>query len=100
MEIARQLTWSTERARQYHYRTKDKIEVDVVLETPDGRIVGIEVKAGATVRAEDLGGLRNLANQLGDRFIAGFVLYTGSQTLPFGEKIRATPMDSLWCLAP
>jgi hypothetical protein len=75
-------------------------EVDVVQETPDGRIVGVEVKAGATVRAADLTGLRNLANQTGDRFVAGFVLYTGPQTLPFGGKIRAVPLDALWHLAP
>jgi predicted AAA+ superfamily ATPase len=100
MELARQLTWSDERARLYHYRTKDKLEVDAVLETPDGRVVGIEVKAGSTVRSEDLGGLRNLSNALGDRFVAGFVLYTGQQTLPFGEKIRAMPIDALWRLTP
>jgi predicted AAA+ superfamily ATPase len=100
MELARQLTWSDERARLYHYRTKDKLEVDAVLETPDGRVVGVEVKAGATVRTEDLSGLRNLANLLGDRFVAGYVLYTGQQTLPFGEKIRALPVDALWRLAP
>lgn len=58
MELARQLTWSDERARLYHYRTKDRLEVDAVLETPDGRVVGIEVKAGATIRAEDVTGLR------------------------------------------
>ncbi|WP_460399474.1 DUF4143 domain-containing protein [Actinophytocola sediminis] len=40
MELARQLTWSTERARLYHYRTKDKQEVDAVIETPDGRVIG------------------------------------------------------------
>lgn len=100
MELARQLTWSDERARLYHYRTKDGLEVDAVLETPDGRVVGVEVKAGATVRTEDLSGLRNLAGLLGDRFVAGFVLYTGQQTLPFGEKIRAMPADALWRLAP
>lgn len=100
MELARQLTWSEERGRLYHYRTKDKLEVDAVVETPDGRVVGIEVKAGATVRTEDLAGLRNLANHLGDRFIAGFVLYTGQQTLPFGDKLRAVPLDGLWRLGP
>ncbi|MDQ4118023.1 MAG: ATP-binding protein [Actinomycetota bacterium] len=100
MELARQLTWSEARARQFHYRTRDQLEVDVVLESPDGRIIGIEVKAGATVRGEDLSGLRNLVNHVGDRFVAGYVLYTGSQTLPFGEKIRALPMDALWRLAP
>jgi len=100
MELARQLTWSQERARLYHYRTKDKVGVDVVLETPDGRVIGVETKAGATIRTEDLAGLRNLARQLGDRFVAGYVLYTGQQSLSFGERIKALPLDALWRLAP
>jgi predicted AAA+ superfamily ATPase len=100
MELARQLTWSDELGRLYHYRTKDGIEVDAVIETADGRVIGVEVKSGATVRTEDLAGLRNLARILGDRFVGGYVLYTGQQTLPFGEKIRAVPMDALWRLAP
>jgi predicted AAA+ superfamily ATPase len=96
MEIARQLTWNEQRARLFHYRTKDKVEVDAVLETPDGRVVAVEVKAGATVRAEDLSGLRHLAHRLGPRFIAGYVLYTGGQSLSFGDRIRALPIDVLW----
>ncbi|HEY1916573.1 MAG TPA: ATP-binding protein [Streptosporangiaceae bacterium] len=100
MELARQLTWSEERARLFHYRTKDKLEVDAVLETPDGRVVAVEVKAGATIRAEDLAGLRSLAHNLGDKFVAGYVLYTGHQALSFGDRIKALPMDALWLLAP
>jgi predicted AAA+ superfamily ATPase len=100
MELARQLTWSSERVRLDHYRTKDKVEVDAVLETPDGRVVAIEVKAGATVRAEDLAGLRHLAQRLGPRLVAGYVLYTGQQTLPFGDRVRALPIDALWQTAP
>jgi uncharacterized protein len=100
MEVARQLTWSSERARLYHYRTKDRVEVDAVLETPDGRIVAIEAKAGATIRAEDLAGLRHLAQRLGSRFVAGYILYTGQQTLPFGDRLRALPVDALWQCAP
>lgn len=100
MELARQLTWAGERARLYHYRTKDKLEVDAVIEAPDGRVIAVEVKAGATVRTEDLAGLRNLASHLGDKFIAGYVLYTGQQTLSYGGKIKALPMDALWLLAP
>jgi predicted AAA+ superfamily ATPase len=100
MELARQLTWSAERARLFHYRTRDGVEVDAILETPDGRVVAVEVKAGATVRTEDLAGLRHLAQRLGPRFVAGFVLYTGQQTLPFGDRIRALPVDALWETAP
>jgi predicted AAA+ superfamily ATPase len=100
MELARQLTWSEVRARLYHYRTKDGVEVDAVLESADGRVVAVEVKAGATVRAEDLAGLRHMAERVGSRFVAGYVLYTGGQTLPFGDKLRALPIDALWRLAP
>ena len=100
MELARQLTWAEERGRLYHYRTKDKLEVDAVIETPDGRVIAVEVKAGATVRTEDLAGLRNLASHLGDKFVAGYVLYTGQQTLSYGGRIKALPMDALWLLAP
>jgi len=96
MELQRQLTWSQQHARLYHYRTKDKVEVDAVIETPDGRVVAVEVKAGATVRSEDLRGLRHLAERLGDRFVAGFVLYTGQQRLPFGERLAALPLAVLW----
>jgi uncharacterized protein len=96
MELSRQLTWSDQRAELYHYRTKDKVEVDAVLENRQGRVVGIEVKAGSTVRQEDFRGLRHLADRLGDDFIVGLVLYTGSQTLPFGPLLRAMPISALW----
>jgi predicted AAA+ superfamily ATPase len=100
MELARQLSWADERVRLHHYRTRDRVEVDAVLESADGRIVGIEVKAGSTVRSEDLAGLRHLAERVGPRFVAGYVLYTGQQTLPFGERLRAMPIDALWTLSP
>lgn len=96
MELARQLTWSTRRARLYHYRTRDGVEVDAVLEDRRGRVVAIEVKASSTVRNDDFRGLRHLAERLGDDFVLGVVLYTGPETLPFGPKIRAMPVSALW----
>jgi predicted AAA+ superfamily ATPase len=99
MELARQLTWAQERVRLYHYRTKDKVEVDAVLENRQGQVVGIEIKAGSTVRAEDFRGLRHLADRLGDDFLVGIVLHTGSQTLPFGPRLRAMPVSALWELS-
>ncbi|MFB4277370.1 ATP-binding protein [Nonomuraea sp. MTCD27] len=96
MELARQLTWSDELAELYHYRTKDGTEVDAVLENRQGRVVGVEVKAASTVRADDFKGLKHLADRLGDDFVAGVVLYTGTQTLPFGDRMRAMPVSALW----
>ena len=42
------------------------------------------------------GGLLLLAGRLGDDFVAGIVLYTGTSTLPFGDKLRAMPVSALW----
>jgi uncharacterized protein len=95
-ELARQLTWSQELVDLYHYRDHNKVEVDAVLENRQREVVGIEVKAASTVRSEDFNGLRRLADKLGDEFIVGIVLYTGTATLPFGPKLRAMPVSALW----
>ncbi|MGH8909423.1 MAG: ATP-binding protein [Egibacteraceae bacterium] len=100
MELARQLTWCDERAELFHYRTRDDVEVDAVLESRRGRVVGVEIKASSTVRAEDFRGLRHLAERLGDDFAVGIVLYTGDQTLPFGPRLRAMPVSALWQTSP
>lgn len=99
-ELARQLSWSEEPARLWHYRDRDGVEVDAVLERSSGEVVGVAVKAAETARAEDFRGLRHLARRLGDRFRAGFVLYTGGQSLPFGDGMRALPMAALWTSPP
>jgi predicted AAA+ superfamily ATPase len=95
-EIAKQLTWCDTSARLYHYRDRDGYEVDAILEDPLGRVVGIEVKAGETVRADDFGGLRLLRRRLGDRFVAGFVLHCGGQALSFGDGLASAPISALW----
>jgi predicted AAA+ superfamily ATPase len=81
-EVARQLTWAEEPVQLFHYRDRDKVEVDMVLEHASGTVIGVEVKAAETVRAEDFRGLRHLANRLGDRFRAGIVLYAASSNSP------------------
>jgi predicted AAA+ superfamily ATPase len=95
-ELARQLTWSEQVADLYHYRDQSRYEVDAVLENRRGQVVGIEVKAATTVGPDDFRGLRRLADRLGDDFLVGIVLYTGTSTLPFGDKLRAVPVSALW----
>lgn len=96
MELARQLTWSDSDVTMFHYRTRDQVEVDAVLENRRGQVVGIEVKAASTVGSDDFRGLRHLAERLGDDFLAGFVLHTGRHALPFGPKMTALPVSALW----
>jgi hypothetical protein len=40
--------------------------------------------------------LRALAEDAGDRFVRGCVLYRGEQVLPFGERLLAMPVRALW----
>jgi uncharacterized protein len=99
-EIARQLTWACEPAQLAHYRDRDGYEVDAVLEYESGDVVGVEVKAAETVRTDDFRGLRRLQRRLGTRFIAGFVLYSGTQQLSFGDRLTCLPLAALWHAAP
>ncbi len=95
-ELARQLSWTAEPVRLHHYRDRDGYEVDAVLEHAAGEIVAVEVKAAETVRSEDFRAIRHLARRLGDRLVVGIVLYSGAQALPFGDRLRALPISSLW----
>ena len=99
-EVFRQLTWAEEPVQLFHYRDRDKVEVDMVLEHASGSVIGIEVKAAKTVRRDDFQGLRHLADRLGNRFRAGIVLHAGEQPLSFGERLTALPIAALWMTKP
>ena len=60
-ELVKQAGWSDAGIEFFHYRTKEGTEVDLVMEDRLGRVVGIEVKASATVTPADFRGLRQLA---------------------------------------
>ncbi|UWU26021.1 ATP-binding protein (plasmid) [Rhizobium sp. CB3060] len=90
--------WTDLRLSFSHYRTKDQDEVDLVIEDRRGRIVGIEVKASATIRPSDIKGLRQLKAATGDRFLRGLVLHDHDRITPFEENISAVPLSSLWTL--
>jgi predicted AAA+ superfamily ATPase len=95
-EVARQLGWSTTRPVLHHFRTHAGQEVDLVLEDARGRIVGIEVKASATVTASDLSGLRALAAVAGKSWVQGLVLHLGRDTVAFAPGLTACPVGALW----
>lgn len=95
-ELTKQITWSTERVKLYHFRTASGIEVDLILENAAGNIVAVEVKSSQTVKADDFKGIKQLQQLVGDRLVHGIVLYTGTEALPFGDKLYALPVASLW----
>lgn len=95
-EIMKQAAWSEVQPQLFHYRSQAGQEIDVLLEDRQGRLVGIEIKARQTASAEDFKGLKDLQESLPARFHRGIVLYAGQQSIPFGEKLQALPISSLW----
>jgi predicted AAA+ superfamily ATPase len=95
-ELARQIGWSATRPALHHFRTHAGQEVDLVLEDARGRIVGIEVKASATVSAGHFNGLRALADVAGRSWVQGLVLHLGPDTVAFGPGLTACPVEALW----
>lgn len=95
-EVRRQLGWAETEARMFHFRDRDGIEVDLVLETSDRRVAGLEMKSAGSVAASDFTGLRFLRDKLGSRFAMGVVLHTGRKAVPFGDGLWALPYSALW----
>lgn len=95
-ELRRQASWHEDEVRFHHFRDKDGVEVDIVLERGGTQVAGVEVKASATVTAADFRGLRKLKEAAGKRFVAGVVLYDGETSAGFGDGLHAVPIRTLW----
>ena len=96
MELRKQASWSKTEPGLFHFRTLGGQEVDVVLESPSGDLVGVEVKTSTAVGSGDFKGLRSLAEETGSRFLQGVVLYQGHETVPFGKNLHAVPLEAIW----
>lgn len=96
MELKKQITWSERQLALYHYRQQTGQEIDLVLEDAGGALVGIEVKASASVSGRDFKGIRALAEANPRKFRRGVVLYAGETTVAFDPNLVAIPIRMLW----
>lgn len=95
-ELRKHATTAEGEYRLLYYRDMDKFEVDIVIENAAGQLVGVEVKASATIKETDLRGLKKLASLAPNQFKLGVLLYDGHETLPLGNGLWAAPVSSLW----
>ncbi len=94
-ELSKLVSWYDKKLTIFHYRDRDRHEVDFVIEKRGSGIVAIEVKTRATVKEADFRGIRKL-QQHSENFIAGVVLYDGERARSIGESLYALPIASLW----
>ena len=97
--VYNQLTAQTDLAPDfaiYQYRDKQKREIDFIIVSDDGKLLGIEVKAGSDVGESDFRALKWFRDNLAkDRPFTGVVVYTGELTLPFGQSLYAIPIGEI-----
>ena len=100
-EVRKMITWMDGTYGVGYWPNREGDEVDLVVErSEDEAVIGLEVKAAARVRSRDWKGLRLLRDQIGSRFRAGLVMYTGDMPYRLDERIYAMPIDKLWAGAP
>ena len=81
----------------FHYRDRQKREIDFIVKNDAGGLLGIEVKSGSAVSRNDARHMVWFKNNIAkEREFIGIVLYTGDITLPLGEDMYAVPMAALW----
>ncbi len=96
-QLQAQSAVSGTRYRLSHLREYDgRREVDVIAELAGGRIVGVEIKAAASVGRSDARHLSWLGEKMQERFAGGVVLHTGRDTFELGDRILAAPISTLW----
>ena len=96
MELRKHCAWSETQPQIYFWRAVSGQEVDLVLEDSAGHLVGVEVKARATLGGSDVRGLQAMANAVGKRWLRGVVLYTGTEVIPFAGNLHGLPLSLLW----
>jgi hypothetical protein len=81
----------------YQYRDAKKREIDFIVEKENEGLVGIEVKASRSVSKDDFAPQiwfrENLCKATSYRSV---VLYSGEDTLSFGDGKLAVPIAALW----
>ncbi len=95
-ELRKQAHWVDEPLAFHHYRDKDKVEVDIVMESASGGCFGVEVKAAASLQSADFRGLKRFRSVAGKRFRMGVLLYDGDHATAFGDGLFAVPIGALW----
>lgn len=96
-EIMAQVEAGDGRYELFHYRDREKREIDFLIEREDSHLLGIEIKAGSAVNRNDFRHISWFKNKLaGNRGFIGIILYTGEHPVSFGHNLWAIPLSFLW----
>ena len=96
-EIMAQVDAGDGRYELFHYRDREKREIDFLVEREDNALLGIEIKAGSAVGKKDFNHMRWFQKNLAkSRTFIGIILYAGEFPASFGNNLWAVPFGLLW----
>ena len=96
-QIITQIELNSNEYELYHYRDREKREIDFIIQDTNDNIYGIEVKSGSSVTKEQFKHIKWFKENLAkNKNFIGIVLYTGEQVVSFGENMLAVPINNLW----
>ncbi|TBT82478.1 ATP-binding protein [Propioniciclava sinopodophylli] len=96
LELAKQQAWSSTPYSLYHFRDLDGLEVDLIIEWADGRLLAIEVKSSTSITEKAWTNLIRFKDRFPDRHITGACLHAGTQTAVIGGWLHILPITALW----
>ena len=92
-ELLKAMAVSNQGCQLYHYRDKNKREVDFILSGHSGQATGIEVKAGMTIKREMFAAHEMLIEA--GNIQRGVIVYNGDRVLPFSDNLLAVPVGCI-----
>lgn len=96
-EIISQINANDDLYKLWHYRDRQQREIDFIIEDENGATIGIEIKSGTNIGANDFKHLKWFKeNMAKDKSFKGIILYSGEHIASFGEDMTAVPFGSLW----
>jgi uncharacterized protein len=96
-QLRAELPVCDESPRLFHVReSHGRQEIDLVIESADGRVVALEIKADSSPPAAAARHLAWMRDRLGDRFAFGAVLHSGPRPFMIGDRIAALPICCIW----
>jgi uncharacterized protein len=96
LELHKQQGWSTTPFTLFHFRDLDGLEVDIVIELADGRLLALEVKSSTSITEKSWTNLIRFRDRFPDRNITGACLHAGTQTGIIDGWLHILPITALW----
>lgn len=94
-EVATQVEWVGGVDGPFHWRDRQRDEIDLVIEYL-GDFIAVEVKRAREVPRRGRSGIDAFGKRYPDRFRRGLIMYAGRHILPLGDEVWAVPISALW----